>query len=144
MREDSPNPPSWANVPLIAAIARLLCRELTLQNEYLRQENKVLRSKIKGRIRFDDEDRRSLVDAALAMGHKLMRQVVSIVTPDAILKWQQRLEREKWDYSNRPRRPGRPRKPGEVEALMDGVPSLPVATKEGVNISRLITLFPLS
>jgi hypothetical protein len=43
----------------------LLCRELTLQNEYLRAENKVLKSKIKGRIRFTDEERRTLVDAAL-------------------------------------------------------------------------------
>jgi hypothetical protein len=57
IREDSPNPPSWANGPLLATIARLLHRELTLQNESLRQEGKVLRAKIKGRIRFDDEER---------------------------------------------------------------------------------------
>ena len=37
----------WLNVPIIATITRLLCRELTLQNEYLRQENKILKSKIK-------------------------------------------------------------------------------------------------
>lgn len=30
-------------------VARLLCRELTLQNEYLHAENKILKSKIKGR-----------------------------------------------------------------------------------------------
>ena len=30
----------WLNVPIIAIIARLLCRELTLQNEYLRTEIK--------------------------------------------------------------------------------------------------------
>jgi hypothetical protein len=58
----------WAGLPRIATVARLLCRELTLQNEYLRQENKILKSKVKGRIRFDDDERRSLVDAALAMG----------------------------------------------------------------------------
>ncbi|NQT94138.1 MAG: hypothetical protein HQ559_15355, partial [Lentisphaerae bacterium] len=68
MRKDSRKPPSWANVPLVATVARLLCHELTLQNEYLRQENKVLRSKVRGRIRFNDGDRRRLVDAALAMG----------------------------------------------------------------------------
>jgi len=109
---------NWAGLPLVATVARLLCRELTLQNEYLRQENKVLRSKIEGRIRFNDEERRSLVDAAVAMGRKLMREVVSIVKPETILKWQRRLEREKWDYSKQPRRPGRPRKPGEIEALV--------------------------
>ena len=26
----------WAGLPVIATLARLLCRELTLQNEYLR------------------------------------------------------------------------------------------------------------
>ena len=37
---------------MIAAVARLLCRELTLGNEYLRLENWVLRSKVRGWIRF--------------------------------------------------------------------------------------------
>jgi len=103
---------------LVATVARLLCRELTLQSEYLRQENRTLKAKVKGRIRFDDEERRSLVDAALAMGRKLMQQVVTIVKPETILKWQRRLERDKWDYSGRPRRPGRPRKPADIEALV--------------------------
>ena len=58
------------------------------------------------------------MDAAVAMGRKLMQQVVTIVKPETILKWQRQLQREKWDYSKRPRRPGRPRKPGEVEALI--------------------------
>ena len=56
----------WLSLPIIATISRLLCQEITLQNEYLRLENKVLRSKIKGRIQFTDDERRPLVDAALA------------------------------------------------------------------------------
>lgn len=62
----------WLNVPIIATITRLLCRELTLQNEYLRQENKILKSKIKKRIVFTDDERRTLVEAALAVGKDLM------------------------------------------------------------------------
>lgn len=34
----------WLSVPIIATITRLLCRELTLHNEYLRQENKSIRT----------------------------------------------------------------------------------------------------
>jgi putative transposase len=110
---------SWASLPVIATVARLLCRELTLQDEYLRAENGVLKSKIKGRTRFTDEDRRSPVDAALAMGRKLMQDVVSIVKPETILAWQRRLERPKWDYSaHERRRPGRPRTPGNIEAVV--------------------------
>ena len=77
----------WLSVPLIATVTRLLCRELTLQNEYLRQENKILKSKIKKRISFTDDERRTLVDAALAMGRDLMEQVVTIVKPKTILAW---------------------------------------------------------
>ncbi len=91
---------SWLNVPIIATITRLLCRELTLQNEYLRHENKILKSKIKKRIVFIDDERRTLIDTALAMGRNLMEQVVTIVEPKTILAWQLKLENEKWDYSD--------------------------------------------
>jgi len=64
-------------------------------------ENKILKSKIKGRIQFTDDERRSLVDAALAMGRKLMKSVVNIVKPPTLLAWQRRLEKLKWDYSER-------------------------------------------
>jgi transposase len=119
MAQDGSPRLNWAGLPLIATVARLLCQELTLQNEYLRLENRILRSKVKGRLRFTDDERRSLVTAALAMGRKLMRRVVGIVKPETILAWQRRLEQRKWDYSPRRQQgPGRPRTPGEVEALV--------------------------
>ena len=109
----------WTKLPLIATVARLLCRELTLQNEYLRAENGVLKSKIKGRIRFSDDERRTLVEAALAMARNLMREVVSIVKPETILAWQRRLDKRKWDYSSRKKRgPGRPKTPADIESLV--------------------------
>ncbi len=115
----STQPAKWLGLPVVATIARLLCRELILQNEYLRLENKILRSKIEGRIPFTDDERRSLVDAALAMGRKLMETVVHIVKPATILVWQRRLEKAKWDYSERRRRkPGRPRTAANVEELV--------------------------
>ena len=90
--------------------------ELTLQNQYLRAENKMLRTKLPRRITFTDDERRLLVDAALAMGKKLMRQVVSLVKPDTILAWQRRLARQKWDYSHRRQhKPGRPKTPDNIE-----------------------------
>jgi len=109
----------WAGLPVIATVARLLCRELTLQNEYLRLENRILKEKVSGRIRFTDEERRSVVEAALALGRSLMKEVVSIVKPETILAWQRRLEQQKWDDSERRQRgPGRRRTPEEIEALV--------------------------
>ncbi len=109
----------WLNVPIIATITRLLCQELTLQNEYLCHENKILKSKIKKRIAFTDDERRTLVDAALAMGRDLMKQVVTIVSPKTILAWQRKLEKEKWDFSDRRKNnPGRPRIDMDIEQLV--------------------------
>ena len=91
-----PNPASkWLSVPLIATITRLLCRELTLQNEYLRRENKILKSKINKKIVFTDDESRTLVESALAMGKDLMEKVVTIVQPKTIFAWQRKLEKEK-------------------------------------------------
>ena len=109
MARDGSGRLDWAGLPVIATVARLLCRELTLENEYLRLENRVLRSKVQGRIGFTDDERWSLMKAALAMGRKLMRKVITIVKPETILAWQHRLEGKKWDYSERRRRgPGAP------------------------------------
>ena len=109
----------WLSIPIIATITRLLCRELTLQNEYLRQENKILKSKIKKRISFTDDERRTLVESAMAMGRDMMDQVVTIVKPKTILAWQKRLENEKWDYSDRRKNnPGRPKIALDIEQIV--------------------------
>jgi len=85
MERDAERGVDWVHLPVIATVARLLCREVTLQNEYLLLENRTLKSKVPGRLRFTDEERRSLTEAALAMGRSLMREVVSIVKPETIL-----------------------------------------------------------
>ncbi len=109
----------WLSVPIIASVTRLLCRELTLQNEYLLRENKILKSKITKRINFTDEERRSLVESAMAMGRDLMEKVVRIVQPKTILAWQRRLEKQKWDYSDRRKNnPGRPRISVDIEQIV--------------------------
>ena len=48
MARDGSRRCDWAGLPVIATVARLLCRELTLENEYLRLENRVLESKVRG------------------------------------------------------------------------------------------------
>ena len=131
MEKDAERGFDWVGLPVIATVARLLCQDLTLQNEYLLLENRILKEKVSGRIRFTDEERRSLTAAALALGRSLMKEVVSIVKPETILAWQRRLERWKWDYSARRTRNVRksirhpPRIPGvlgEVDAIRPAWP----------------------
>jgi hypothetical protein len=75
MRNGGEKGPNWAGLPVIATVARLLCREVTLENEYLREENRILKDKAqeKGPLRFTDDERRCLVEAALAMGRSLIK-----------------------------------------------------------------------
>ena len=48
-----------------------------------------------------------------------MEQVVTIVNPKTILAWQRRLEKQKWDYSDRRQNnPGRPKIAQDIEQLV--------------------------
>jgi hypothetical protein len=54
MERDAERGVDWVHLPVIATVARLLCRELTLQDEYLLLENRTFKSKVPGRLRFTD------------------------------------------------------------------------------------------
>ncbi len=74
---------------------------------YIQEENRILRSKLKGkRIRFTDEERRRLAVKGKALGSKMLRKVASIVTPNTILAWHRKLIARKYDGSAK-RGPGR-------------------------------------
>jgi len=84
---------------------------------YLQEENRVLKSKFKGkRIRFTDDERRRLAIRGKILGRKLLGEVASIVTPDSILAWHRKLIAKKYDSSSK-RGPGRPRVKDEIPKL---------------------------
>ena len=86
--------------------------------EYLLEENRVLREQVGSRrMRFNDEQRRRLAVKAKRLGHKLLVQVATVVTPETLLAWHRKLIAEKYDGSAS-RMPGRPRTAAEVEALV--------------------------
>ena len=67
--------------------------------EYLRAENRVLREKLgKKRILLNDNQRRRLAVKGKILGRKMLEQMATIVTPDAILRWHRELVAAKWDY----------------------------------------------
>ena len=47
--------------PLITQIRKLLSEDLAKENDFLRQENKILRSKLGKRVPLTETDRRTLV-----------------------------------------------------------------------------------
>jgi hypothetical protein len=87
--------------------------------EYLRAENRVLREKLgKKRILLNDDQRRQLAVKGKILGRKMLEPVVTIVTPDAILRWHRELVAAKWDYSGRRKKIGRPAISAEVAELV--------------------------
>ena len=75
--------------------------------EYLKAENEILKSQLKGRrLRLTDEERRRLAVKGRALGRKLLAEVASLVTPHTGLAWHRSLVALKWTF--RRRNVGRP------------------------------------
>ncbi len=84
---------------------------------YIQEENKILKSKLKGkRIRFTDDERRRLAVKGKALGRRVLREVASIVTPNTVLAWHRKLIAMKYDGAAK-RGPGRPRVADEIPKL---------------------------
>ena len=103
--------------PLVARIAKLFNEQLALENDYLRQENRILRSKLGKRVALIDSERRILVKYGLRIRHRLS-DIMSIVTPETLLRWNRRMKQKKWTYDNTPNHPGRPGKGKQTEELV--------------------------
>lgn len=102
---------------LLAWFATLCNRRALVEIDYLKAENRLLRRELGSkRLRLTDADRRDLATKAMALGRKAMAEVVSIVTPDTLLRWHRRLIAAKWTQGGG--RPGRPRTPRDVRALV--------------------------
>ena len=85
---------------------------------YLREENRVLRQQIGNRrLRLNDEQRRRLAVRAKKLGHKVLGEVASIVTPETLLAWHRKLIARKYDGSDR-RGPGRPPVMEKIRSLV--------------------------
>jgi len=99
---------------LVVILAGWLNKQQQDVIEYLKEENRILRGKLKGRRpRFTDDERRRLAAKGRMLGRKLLGQVTCIVTPETILRWHRTLIARKYDGSGK-RKPGRPRVMEEI------------------------------
>ena len=109
--------PRHSTHPLIAKIQQLFSRDLALENDYLRQENQILRSKLGSRVPLTEADRRVLVHYRLRIKDRLA-EVISIVRPETLLVWNCRQKQEKWTFDKHLTKAGRPRKSKDTETLI--------------------------
>ena len=87
-------------------------------NDYLQEENRVLREQLGSkRLRLDDDQRRRLAVRAKKLGRRVLHELATIVTPETLLVWHRRLIARKYDGSKQ-RGAGRPRTPEEIRQLV--------------------------
>jgi hypothetical protein len=89
----------WAQ--LLAYITGLVNQRLLLQCEYLVAENRILRSRVAGRLHLSDAERSTLAEIAKRVGRRHLAEVACIAKPDTILAWYRRLIACKFDGSIR-------------------------------------------
>ncbi len=78
--------------------------------DYLPTENQILREKLgKHRILLNDDQRRRLAVKGKILSRRVLKQLISVATPDTLLRRHRELITRKWDYSDRRRSVGRPR-----------------------------------
>src|SRR5919201_3733521 len=104
---------------LIAMFAGWLQRHQQQTIAYLLEENRILTAHLSGRrLRFSDTERRRLAALAHPLGRKRLKELATLVTPETLLRWYQRLIAQKFDGSQQRRQLGRPRIEEEIEQLV--------------------------
>jgi putative transposase len=80
----------------------------------------VLKAQLHGRrMRLSDDERRRLAALGHRLGRRMLAQVVTIVTPDTILRWHRELVARKWTFASRPG--GRPGLQAHLQSLVGRV-----------------------
>jgi putative transposase len=98
--------------PLLLLLARATEKELVQTVEYLKTENRILRSKLPKRIEVTPAERAKLIKLGVRLGSAI-KKVITIVHPRTFARW---LSEAKSGIKRRKR--GRPRTPEEIRQLI--------------------------
>ena len=102
----------------LALVSGKVEQELLVRNEYLAAENRILKSKLKKPVRFNDSERIQLAKIGKRVGLQALKEISCIVKPDTILRWFSRLAAKKFDGSFHRKSHGRPLINPEIEQLV--------------------------
>src|SRR5213595_1245953 len=76
---------------LLACITGSVEEQLLLRNEYVVEENRILRNQIAGRVQLTDAERQTLAAIGTKLGKQALEEVATIIKPDTILAWHRQL-----------------------------------------------------
>jgi hypothetical protein len=127
--------------PLIATIQKLFSEDLAKENDFLRQENKILRNKLGKRVPLTKADRRTLVRYGLFIKVRLA-EVMTIDRPETLLAWNRRMKHQKWIFDNTPNAQADPRKQRSPKNCRCGWPRRERSVSK-FRLARLDAEFPL-
>lgn len=99
--------------PLLALIASASDRELAKYVQFLKEENKILRSRVKGQVHTKPDERERLLKFGKALG-RAVEELITIVTPKTFYKWM----RDQNNKKPTPNPKGGQRKPRELRELV--------------------------
>src|SRR3982074_3762920 len=87
---------------LVASMGCCLERQAAAHIEYLRAENRLLRSRLgRRRLVFTNSERRALATYAKKIGTKALRNLDPLVSPATLLRWHRDLVAQKWTLLER-------------------------------------------
>lgn len=103
--------------PLFALLASVTRQELARQVAYLKEENRILRSKLPKQITVTIKERNRLVKVGKKLGAQI-KDLISIVTYGSFLRWVRLCAPIPGAKKGSARKPGRPRTSDEIRELI--------------------------
>jgi putative transposase len=119
--------------PLLLLLARATQAELAQMVDYLKTENRILRSKLPKRVELTASEREQLVKRGKPLGKKI-RELITIVSPRTFARW---MSGETKSVGKRSTKGGRPRKLEEVRELV-----VQLAKDNGWGLGRISDRLP--
>jgi putative transposase len=114
--------------PLLALIASATDKELAKYFEFLKEENKILRTRIPGQVHTRPEERRTLLKLGKSLG-RAIEELITIVSPSTFYRW----VREEKTGATKENPKGGQRKPREIRELV-----IEIAKTTGFGYTRII------
>src|SRR5690606_5640100 len=115
--------------PLLALIASATDRELAKYVEFLKEENKILRSRIPGQVHTKPAERERLLQLGRNLG-RAIEELITLVSPSTFYRW---LREDKAGPKRKKNPKGGQRKPKEIRELM-----IQIAQSSGFGYTRII------
>src|SRR5262245_24342549 len=114
---------------LLAVLAAATDRQLARYVQFLKEENRILRSRLPQRVIVTPQERRRLLKLGQPLG-LAVRELITVVTYPTFLRW---VRASKTKKNDRPNVTGRPKKPLALRELI-----LKIARETGWGYTRVL------